>query len=144
MVAAFIWSKRKWLITGLFCIALVAVQAQTTDSAISAAQRQANWQKDLRYLVSGLSAPGDMADEYGPRTRGQKDFAKLYAPASFNTAIEALKQNVPRLSNDEIALRLMRLDTHPVKRVVIDLRVGVYSLGSYVQTLATTFVGPRN
>jgi hypothetical protein len=99
----------EWCVTGLLSVSIAFAQAQTADSQVSSAQRQTNWQEDLQFLVSGLSAPGDTEDEYGPRTRGQKDFAKLYPPAWFNAEIETLKQEVPHLSDDEIVLRLMRL-----------------------------------
>ena len=72
---------QKWCITGLFCIATLSVQAQTSETA----DREAKWQQDIQVFVDTLSAHKD----------GQKDFAKVYPPASFNAAIASLKADIP-------------------------------------------------
>ena len=100
---------QKWCATWLLCFGVAYAQAQTTDYTVSVAQRQARWQTDLQSLISGLSATGYTVDEYGRRTRGQKDFVKLYRPASFNAAVESLKRDISSISDEEIVLRLMRL-----------------------------------
>ena len=86
---------QKWCITGLFCIATLSVQAQTSETA----DREAKWQQDIQVFVDTLSAHKD----------GQKDFAKVYPPASFHAAIASLKADIPKLSDDEIGLRLMQI-----------------------------------
>ncbi len=84
-----------WCITVLFCIATLSVQAQTTGSP----DREAKWQQDIQVLVDTLSARKD----------GQKDFVKLYPPATFNAAIASLKADIATTSDDELSFRLIHL-----------------------------------
>lgn len=86
---------QKWCVTGLFCIATVSGQAQTAGPA----DREARWEQDLKILVDTLGAPGT----------GQRDFAKVYPPATFDAAIASLKADVAKTPDDELSLRLMRL-----------------------------------
>ena len=68
------------------------------------------WRQDIDTLVSGLSAAGTTVDcSRGIASRGQKDFAKLYPPATFQPAVAAVKDSVAGLSDSEIVLRLMQL-----------------------------------
>jgi hypothetical protein len=97
---------QKWCITGLFCIATLSVQAQTTETA----DREAKWQQDIQFFVGHMSKHGyRLSLKCDICTRGQKDFAKVYPPATFNAAIASLKADIPKLSDDEIGLRLMQL-----------------------------------
>jgi hypothetical protein len=84
-----------WCITGLFCIAALSTQAQTAGSS----EREAKWQQDIQLLVDTLSARKD----------GQKDFAKLYPPATFNAAIASLKADIATTSDDELSFRIIHL-----------------------------------
>jgi len=91
------------LIVALLCLAAASLNAQTSD-------REAQWRQDLQFFADHMGAPGHSVDlKYGIITRGQKDFAKLYPPASFNATLASLRDDLPRLSDDEITLRLMRL-----------------------------------
>jgi len=86
---------QKWCIAGLFCAATLSVQAQTAETA----DREAKWQQDIQVFQDKLSA----------HEGGQKDFAKLYPRATFDAAIASLKADLPKISDDEIGLRLMQL-----------------------------------
>jgi hypothetical protein len=91
---------------GLLCVAVAPVQAQT----VSASDREIRWHQDLQFFVDHLSAPGHTVDlKRGMITRGQIDFAKLYPPATFDATLAILRPQIPQLSDDEIALSLMRL-----------------------------------
>jgi hypothetical protein len=69
---------------------------------------EAAWREDLKFFVAHFGASG-IAIRSGIATRGEKDFAKLYPPAAFDAAIEALDADLGRLSDEEITLRLMRI-----------------------------------
>lgn len=48
---------------------------------------EARWREDIDFLAKGLSARGMTLDlARGPSSRGQKDFDKLYRPATFHPA----------------------------------------------------------
>lgn len=78
-----------------FWIAPLASHAQ----AIPVSDRDAKWQQDIQFFVETLSAHGT----------GQKDFSRLYPPATFNPATASLKADIPKLSDDEISFRLMQI-----------------------------------
>jgi hypothetical protein len=68
------------------------------------------WRQDFQVFVSKLTASGYTFDfRRGLCTRGQKDFAKLYSPAEFHSYVDRLNAEVPKLSDEEVVLRLMRL-----------------------------------
>ena len=69
---------------------------------------EAVWREDLNYFAAKFSEPG-MAIRAGIATRGQKDFATLYPPASFQTPLDRLRESLGTLSDQEIALDLMRI-----------------------------------
>ena len=64
------------------------------------------WHQDLQALSTGLKAPG-IRFAGGIATRGQKDFAVLYP--NFDREIQSIEADVPKLSDAEILLRVMRL-----------------------------------
>ena len=97
---------QKWCVGGLLCIAAASLQAQTAETA----DRETKWQQDIQVFVDTLSAPGQTKDlKRGIISRGQKDFSKLYPPVTFDAAIASLKADIPKISDDEISLRLMEL-----------------------------------
>jgi len=74
------------------------------------AEREAHWRQDLQFFAAGLGASGHSVDFHsGISTRGQIDFAKLYPKGRFDAAIEALEADIPRVSDAEMVLGLMRL-----------------------------------
>jgi hypothetical protein len=58
--------------------------------------REGRWQEDLSVLVKEISS-------------NQKDFNRLYPKDQFEGEVAAINQAIPRLSDSEIILRLMRL-----------------------------------
>jgi len=76
--------------------------------AASAQDRTEKWREDLRFLTEAYSAKGNTVDvQRGISTRGQKDFEKLYP--NFRRDIGALESEIPKLSDAEIVLRLMKI-----------------------------------
>jgi hypothetical protein len=60
--------------------------------------------------VDHLSASGHTVDlQRGITTRGQIDFPKLYPTAPLQAALETLDAEIPRVSDAEIVLQIMRL-----------------------------------
>jgi hypothetical protein len=83
-------------------IALLSIAAPAQD------QRTSHWVEDLHHLSATLSAKGSAVDfKRGISTRGQKDFEKLYP--SFHADMQALESDIPKLSDGEIVLRLMKI-----------------------------------
>jgi hypothetical protein len=71
-------------------------------------ERAAHWREDLRVLTAAFSAKGTTVDfERGITSRGQKDFEKLYP--HFAADMEALDADLPKLSDGEVVLRLMKI-----------------------------------
>jgi hypothetical protein len=97
--------RRLGVLAGLLAIAACAVLGQA-PSPEPAAQRTAHWREDLRVLSAAFSAKGTVDLQQGITTRGQKDFEKLYP--RFRADIEALDADIPRLTDGEIVLRLMK------------------------------------
>jgi hypothetical protein len=75
-------------------LSLAPAQDQTTP-----AEREAHWREDLKFFAAGLGASG----------HGQIDFAKLYPKTKFDAAVEALEADIPKVSDAEMVLGLMRL-----------------------------------
>jgi hypothetical protein len=69
---------------------------------------EAAWREDLKFFIAHFGASG-IAIRGGIATRGEKDFEKLYPPATFDAAMKALDADLGRLSDEEITLRLMRI-----------------------------------
>ena len=69
---------------------------------------EAAWREDLKFFVAHFGASG-IAIRGGIASRGEKDFEKLYPPATFDAAIKALDADLGRISDEEITLRLMRI-----------------------------------
>jgi hypothetical protein len=83
---------------------------QETKQDIPPAEREAHWRDDIKFMVDGLSVPGHTFDlQHGLATRGQIDFLKLYPADSFNAGLKTLDADIPKLSDTEIVLALMRL-----------------------------------
>jgi hypothetical protein len=86
------------------------VDGQTPQPTVSPAEREAHWRQDIQFLVDGLRATGHTVDlRQGITTRGQIDFLKLYPPGPFDAAVESLESDIPKLSDAEIILQIMRL-----------------------------------
>src|SRR5579863_1238183 len=95
--------RRVGVMGGLLTIAACAALGQEP-----AAERTAHWREDLQSLSTAISAKGTSVDLHrGIATRGQKDFEKLYP--RFRTDIKALDADIPRLTDGEIVLRLMKI-----------------------------------
>jgi hypothetical protein len=72
--------------------------------------RVAAWRQDLQAMRNALSGPSTIPQEDGPKTlHGQKDFARVYPPERFDASLREIEQEIPRLSDEEIALRLKQL-----------------------------------
>jgi hypothetical protein len=88
-------------LAGLAVVALaglggvVLCQAQQLDSS-PAAEREARWEQDLKFF----------AVEFASR---QADFTKLYNQPGFDDELAAIQSETGKLSDADIALRLMRL-----------------------------------
>jgi hypothetical protein len=68
------------------------------------------WRQDIDFMVNRLSAKGMTIDlGRGPSSRGQKDFEKLYPPATYEPAIARLKERLPELSDAEVVLEIIRI-----------------------------------
>jgi hypothetical protein len=109
---------------------VVPAQGQKTTAGSATNARVAHWQEDLKVLVSGLERPGYKVDlQHGLYTRGQKDFDKLYPKTTFDRGISDLEADLPRLSDDEVVLRLMRLIASAGvahNKVAVPLDIGIY------------------
>lgn len=89
-------------------VVLFGVGALHAQTPVSAAEREAHWNEDLRFFADSLSASGTTVDlQRGISSRGQKDFAKLYP--KFKSQMESLQADVPKLSDSEVVLRLMQI-----------------------------------
>src|SRR5215469_17624448 len=87
------------LIGFAFCTSLFA---QTPPTPLGAAA----WREDLKVFRSKFGASG-IRIAGGIATKGQKDLDKLYP--SFQSDVAALEEAAGGLSDQEMALRLMRL-----------------------------------
>lgn len=76
------------------------------QEAANQPDRELHWRQDLQVLTSGLKAPG-IRIAGGIATKGQKDFALLYP--HFEAEIESIETDLPKLTDAEVLLRLMRL-----------------------------------
>lgn len=77
---------------GRLCVAgalTFCVAAQTVD-------REANWREDLKFFASELA-------------KRQKDFGKLYPASRFNEEVDSMAADIPKASDEELTLRLVRL-----------------------------------
>jgi hypothetical protein len=91
----------------IVCIAIFLCGfAQGAPAQETPAGRELQWQQDLQFLASGLKAPGYRIAG-GLATRGQKNFATVYP--NFDAEIGTLTNDLPKLSDAEVLLRLMRL-----------------------------------
>ncbi len=71
---------------------------------------EAGWREDLKIFAEKFGASGMTVDfQRGPRSRGQKDFEKLYPPAMFHAEMERLNSEAGKLSDEEMTLALMKL-----------------------------------
>src|SRR5437867_1365407 len=70
-------------------------QAQS-PTASPPADRETSWRQDLKFF----------ADEFAAH---HADFAKLYPQPGFNNELAAMQADIPKLTDTEIVLRLMRL-----------------------------------
>jgi hypothetical protein len=103
-------SSSALLAAGLLCFICLGVHSQNPRASPSPSEREAHWRQDIQFLVDGLRATGRTVDfQHGVTTRGQIDFLKLYPPGPFGAAVESLEADIPKLSDAEIILKLMRL-----------------------------------
>jgi len=82
-----------------FVVALLLgarISGQTASQASPAATREVLWQQDLDYF----------ADQF---PQDEKDFQKLYPKQEFESQLAAIRQSVPKASDAELILDLMRL-----------------------------------
>jgi hypothetical protein len=80
----------------LSVLVLLCLRVSTEAQQESVATREAHWQEDLNVFADRLS-------------HGQKDFAKVYPREQFDVELDAIRRDLPQLSNRDIKLRLMRL-----------------------------------
>jgi hypothetical protein len=86
-------------------IALFLSALLTADST---AERNQHWLDDLRFFAAKFAARGTGVDfKRGMSSNGQKDLAKLYP--DFDKDLAAIEADVPKISDSEIVLRLMKL-----------------------------------
>lgn len=72
------------------------ISGQTASQASPAATREVLWQQDLDYFANQF--PQD-----------EKDFKKLYPKRKFESQLATIRQSVPKATNAELTLDLMRL-----------------------------------
>lgn len=80
-------------LSGLCVLTLCQAQSPTPSPT---PDREARWRQDLKFFADELAAH-------------QADFAKLYPQPGFNRELEAMQAEIPKLTDAEIVLRLMRL-----------------------------------
>jgi hypothetical protein len=86
-------------------IALFLSALLTADPA---AERNQHWLDDLHFFAAKFAARGTGVDfKRGVSSNGQKDLAKLYP--NFDKDLAAIEADVPKISDSEIVLRLMKL-----------------------------------
>ncbi len=120
---------------GIICFASFAIAnlAQAADHADFVTR----WREDISAFVKALSARGTSIDlARGISSRGQKDFDKLYPPATFEPAIAALEHKLPQLSSAEVVLELMRILA--IAKVVHN-SIGIPDSMGFEQRLPLTF-----
>jgi hypothetical protein len=71
---------------------------------------ETGWREDLKVFQEKFGASGTVLDfQRGPRSRGQRDFERLYPPSIFHAEMGRLESELRNLSDDEVALALMKL-----------------------------------
>jgi hypothetical protein len=100
-------SHSSLLALGLFTLLPLLANGQAKQD-LSPAEREAHWREDIKFMVDNLSATGTtFSFQTGLQSRGQIDFAQLYP--RINADLEALEADIPKLSDAEIVLALMRV-----------------------------------
>ena len=99
-------SRRLWLIVSCGLVLSSASQVKRTDEEASAEKRSERWRHDLESLRAAVEKHG-LRFASGFASRGQKDFSEVYP--HFEDELLAIEQSVPKLSDAEVLLRLMRL-----------------------------------
>jgi hypothetical protein len=98
------------LASGVLCLVCPLAHSQAAQPTPSPPEREIRWRQDIQFLVDGLRGIGHTVDlRRTAATQGQIDFAKLYPPGPFNSALGSLNADIPRTSDAEIVLQLMRL-----------------------------------